>query len=80
MAITKELFLLGIQDRKVQALMDDLDLPADRATLRGAELTRGTRAIDSIWSIFYRSSMYGGCMVMKLASTRSYTAGDLKAI
>ncbi|CAE7327233.1 Cacna1c [Symbiodinium natans] len=32
-AITKELFLLVIQDRKVQQLMDDLDLPPDRANL-----------------------------------------------
>ena len=32
-AITKELFLLIIQDRAVQKLMDDLDLPPDRANL-----------------------------------------------
>lgn len=32
-AITKELFLLVIQDRSVQALMDDLELPRDRANL-----------------------------------------------
>ncbi|CAK9005742.1 unnamed protein product [Durusdinium trenchii] len=32
-AITKELFLLVIQDRRVQALMDDLELPRDRANL-----------------------------------------------
>jgi len=32
-AITKELFLLVIQDRCVQGLMDDLDLPPDRANL-----------------------------------------------
>ncbi|CAJ1436273.1 unnamed protein product [Effrenium voratum] len=32
-AITKELFLLVIQDQSVQKLMDDLDLPADRANL-----------------------------------------------
>ena len=32
-AITKELFLLIIQDRGVQKLMDDLDLPPDRANL-----------------------------------------------
>ena len=32
-AITKELFLLIIQDRHVQKLMDDLDLPPDRANL-----------------------------------------------
>ncbi|CAJ1335271.1 unnamed protein product [Effrenium voratum] len=32
-AITKELFLLVIQDRYVQSLMDDLDLPPDRANL-----------------------------------------------
>ncbi|CAL1133738.1 unnamed protein product [Cladocopium goreaui] len=32
-AITKELFLLVIQDRGVQALMDDLELPRDRANL-----------------------------------------------
>ncbi|CAJ1341513.1 unnamed protein product [Effrenium voratum] len=32
-AITKELFLLVIQDRTVQTLMDDLDLPPDRANL-----------------------------------------------
>jgi len=32
-AITKELFLLVIQDRHVQSLMDDLDLPPDRANL-----------------------------------------------
>ncbi|CAE7405942.1 CAC, partial [Symbiodinium pilosum] len=32
-AITKELFLLVIQDRQVQLLMDDLDLPPDRANL-----------------------------------------------
>lgn len=31
--ITKELFLLVIQDRDVQLLMDDLDLPPDRANL-----------------------------------------------
>jgi len=31
--ITKELFLLVIQDRGVQKLMDDLDLPPDRANL-----------------------------------------------
>ncbi|CAE7739884.1 Cacna1a [Symbiodinium pilosum] len=31
--ITKELFLLVIQDRHVQKLMDDLDLPPDRANL-----------------------------------------------
>lgn len=32
-AITKELFLLVIQDQRVQQLMNDLDLPADRANL-----------------------------------------------
>ncbi|CAK9022526.1 L type [Durusdinium trenchii] len=32
-AITKDLFLLVIQDRSVQKLMDDLDLPHDRANL-----------------------------------------------
>lgn len=32
-AITKDLFLLVIQDRGVQLLMDDLDLPPDRANL-----------------------------------------------
>ncbi|OLP87344.1 Voltage-dependent L-type calcium channel subunit alpha-1C [Symbiodinium microadriaticum] len=32
-AFSKELFLLVIQDRNVQALMDDLDLPPDRANL-----------------------------------------------
>lgn len=32
-AITKELFLLVIQDRDVQRLMDELDLPPDRANL-----------------------------------------------
>ena len=32
-AITKELFLLVIQDRGVQKLMDDLELPPDRANL-----------------------------------------------
>ncbi|CAE6964861.1 unnamed protein product [Symbiodinium natans] len=32
-AITKELFLLVIQDRQVQTLMDELDLPPDRANL-----------------------------------------------
>ena len=32
-AITKELFLLIIQDRGVQKLMDELDLPHDRANL-----------------------------------------------
>ncbi|CAJ1340821.1 unnamed protein product [Effrenium voratum] len=32
-AISKELFLLTIQDRTVQSLMDDLDLPPDRANL-----------------------------------------------
>ncbi|CAJ1397974.1 unnamed protein product [Effrenium voratum] len=32
-AITKELFLLVIQDREVQQLMDELDLPPDRANL-----------------------------------------------
>jgi len=32
-AITKELFLLVIQDRGVQQLMDELDLPPDRANL-----------------------------------------------
>ncbi|CAK8991324.1 unnamed protein product [Durusdinium trenchii] len=32
-AITKELFLLVIQDRCVQRLMDELDLPPDRANL-----------------------------------------------
>ncbi|CAE7350729.1 Catsper1, partial [Symbiodinium microadriaticum] len=32
-AVTKELFLLVIQDRQVQLLMDDLDLPPDRANL-----------------------------------------------
>jgi len=32
-AITKELFLLVIQDQHVQQLMNDLDLPADRANL-----------------------------------------------
>ena len=32
-AMTKELFLLVIQDRGVQKLMDDLDLPHDRANL-----------------------------------------------
>jgi len=32
-AITKELFLLVIQDQTVQALMDELDLPPDRANL-----------------------------------------------
>lgn len=31
--ISKELFLLVIQDRQVQRLMDDLDLPKDRANL-----------------------------------------------
>ncbi|CAJ1384188.1 unnamed protein product, partial [Effrenium voratum] len=31
--ISKELFLVVIQDRSVQALMDDLDLPPDRANL-----------------------------------------------
>ncbi|CAE7721386.1 CACNA1E [Symbiodinium sp. CCMP2456] len=31
--ITKELFLLVVQDPSVQGLMDDLDLPADRANL-----------------------------------------------
>ena len=31
--ITKELFLLVIQDQRVQQLMNDLDLPADRANL-----------------------------------------------
>ncbi|CAE7546767.1 Catsper1 [Symbiodinium natans] len=32
-AITKELFLIVIQDRRVQDLMDELDLPPDRANL-----------------------------------------------
>ncbi|CAE7248126.1 Cacna1s [Symbiodinium sp. CCMP2592] len=32
-AITKDLFLLIVQDRGVQKLMDDLDLPHDRANL-----------------------------------------------
>eukprot|EP00913_Durusdinium_trenchii_P023570 g22145.t1 len=32
-AITKELFLLVVQDPSVQALMDELDLPPDRANL-----------------------------------------------
>lgn len=32
-AINKDLFLLVIQDRQVQVLMDDLDLPPDRANL-----------------------------------------------
>ncbi|CAE7846223.1 Voltage-dependent L-type calcium channel subunit alpha-1S [Symbiodinium microadriaticum] len=32
-AITKDLFLLIVQDRAVQKLMDDLDLPHDRANL-----------------------------------------------
>ena len=32
-AITKDLFLLVIQDRGVQQLMDELDLPPDRANL-----------------------------------------------
>ncbi|CAK9096891.1 unnamed protein product [Durusdinium trenchii] len=32
-AISKELFLLVIQDRTVQTLMDELDLPPDRANL-----------------------------------------------
>ena len=32
-AITKDLFLLVIQDRGVQRLMDELDLPPDRANL-----------------------------------------------
>lgn len=32
-AITKELFLLVIQDQSVQKLMNDLDLPSDRANL-----------------------------------------------
>jgi len=32
-AISKELFLLVIQDRSVQTLMDELDLPPDRANL-----------------------------------------------
>ena len=32
-AITKELFLLIIQDRSIQKLMNDLDLPHDRANL-----------------------------------------------
>eukprot|EP00434_Breviolum_minutum_P002875 symbB.v1.2.002531.t1/scaffold127.1/size312441/3 len=32
-AINKDLFLLVIQDRQVQLLMDDLDLPPDRANL-----------------------------------------------
>ncbi|CAJ1415897.1 unnamed protein product, partial [Effrenium voratum] len=32
-AITKELFLMVIQDRRVQALMDELELPPDRANL-----------------------------------------------
>lgn len=32
-AISKELFLLVIQDQSVQALMDELDLPPDRASL-----------------------------------------------
>eukprot|EP00435_Cladocopium_sp_Y103_P007997 s2181_g2.t1 len=32
-AISKELFLLVIQDQTVQALMDELDLPPDRANL-----------------------------------------------
>ena len=32
-AITKELFLLIIQDPKVQRLMDELELPPDRANL-----------------------------------------------
>ncbi|CAE7423723.1 Cacna1s [Symbiodinium natans] len=32
-AITKELFLLVIQDQNVQKLMNDLDLPSDRANL-----------------------------------------------
>ncbi|CAJ1454049.1 unnamed protein product, partial [Effrenium voratum] len=32
-AITKDIFLLVIQDRSVQKLMDDLDLPPDRANL-----------------------------------------------
>ncbi|CAE7302690.1 Catsper1 [Symbiodinium natans] len=31
--ITKELFLLVIQDQDVQKLMDDLDMPADRANM-----------------------------------------------
>lgn len=52
-AITKELFLLVVQERSVQALMDQLDLPANRAqlfdaidadgsgTLQVAELVQG---------------------------------------
>eukprot|EP00435_Cladocopium_sp_Y103_P036623 s2767_g9.t1 len=32
-AITKELFLMVIQDRRVQGLMDELELPPDRANL-----------------------------------------------
>lgn len=32
-AISKELFLLVIQDKKIQRLMDELDLPPDRANL-----------------------------------------------
>ncbi|CAK9045234.1 Voltage-dependent L-type calcium channel subunit alpha-1C [Durusdinium trenchii] len=31
--ISKELFLLVIQDKKIQRLMDELDLPPDRANL-----------------------------------------------
>lgn len=33
MTITKELFLLVVQDKGVQALMDELDIPADRGHL-----------------------------------------------
>ncbi|CAJ1452533.1 unnamed protein product, partial [Effrenium voratum] len=40
-AITKELFLLVIQDRTVQTLMDDLDLPPDRANLFEAGAQNG---------------------------------------
>lgn len=33
MTVSKELFLMVIQDREVQAMMDELDIPADRAHL-----------------------------------------------
>lgn len=50
-AITKELFLLVIQDRCVQRLMDELDLPPDRANLFEASWRLGSEPWSLIASL-----------------------------
>eukprot|EP00927_Polykrikos_kofoidii_P073314 TRINITY_DN6935_c0_g1_i2.p1 TRINITY_DN6935_c0_g1~~TRINITY_DN6935_c0_g1_i2.p1 ORF type:complete len:238 (+),score=45.67 TRINITY_DN6935_c0_g1_i2:95-715(+) len=41
MVVTKEIFLIAIQDSSVQKLMDDLDIPSDRAYLFDIFDTKG---------------------------------------